>query len=366
MSFGELDAAANAMAHAFAPHASHPGDRVAVMMGNSTDAFAVWHGATRLGSLVVPISTRLTESEVAYIVEDSGAALLVHDGSPGAPRGAAAEAGVACLDVTVPALARSLSEGRPEPPTGDFLGTPVIAMTYTSGTTGRPKGIARPAPAAGHARHHRTPSPRSGASRPDDVHLMCGPMYHTAPSAYAFMSLVEGAKVVIMPRWDAASAWAHRGRAGHHRTDGPGQLHPHPRGRLESYDRSNVRKLLHAAAPCPVPVKRQDHRGVPPRHGVGVLRSQRRDGVGHLPRGMARQARQRGPALPGPVGADRGRQGRRYAAGEVGSIYVSVLRRPGFRYHNAPDKTQLRLAQRGLLHGGGHRMAGRRRLSLPR
>ena len=106
-------------------------------------------------------------------------------------------------------------------------------MTYTSGTTGRPKGIARPAPAPA-----RETPPNPFASfwgfGPDDVHLMCGPMYHTAPSAYALMSLGEGGTVVIMAKWDSTECLrSHRGRAGHHRADGPGQLHPHPRGRLE-------------------------------------------------------------------------------------------------------------------------------------
>jgi acyl-CoA synthetase (AMP-forming)/AMP-acid ligase II len=160
VSFGELDGAANVLAHACAPHASQPGDRVAVMLGNSVEGFAAWHGVTRLGALVVPISTRLTVSEVAYIVEDSGSALVLHDGSPVA-EAAAVQAGVPGLDVTGPVLARAQSEGRAHPPTEEFLGTPVVAMTYTSGTTGRPKGIARPAPVP-----PRTPSPPSGASAP--------------------------------------------------------------------------------------------------------------------------------------------------------------------------------------------------------
>ncbi len=118
------------------------------MMGNSTDAFAVWHGVTRLGALVVPVSTRLTDAEVAYIVGDSGAALVVHDGSAVAGR-AAAKAGVPTLDVSTPAVSADLAAGRAEAPVEDFLGTPVVAMTYTSGTTGRPKGIARIGPRPG-------------------------------------------------------------------------------------------------------------------------------------------------------------------------------------------------------------------------
>ena len=115
MTFGELDRAANAMAHAFAPHATEPGDRVAVMTGNSTDAFAVWHGATRLGALVVPVSTRLTEAEVAYIV----AGLRRRAGRPrrvGRGRRAAARAGVPALDISAPAWPRCWARAAPSPP----------------------------------------------------------------------------------------------------------------------------------------------------------------------------------------------------------------------------------------------------------
>src|SRR5580658_9516966 len=82
--FRRLDRAANAMAHAFAAAGVGAGGRVAVMLGNGPEAFAAWYGAARRGALVVPVSTRLTPPEAAYIVSDSGAIVLVHDGSPAA------------------------------------------------------------------------------------------------------------------------------------------------------------------------------------------------------------------------------------------------------------------------------------------
>ena len=86
--FRQLDRAANAMAHAFAAHGVGVGDRVAVMLGNGPAAFAAWYGAARSGALVVPVSTRLTAPEAAYIVGDSGAIVLVHDGSAAATEAA--------------------------------------------------------------------------------------------------------------------------------------------------------------------------------------------------------------------------------------------------------------------------------------
>ena len=339
MSFGELDGAANAMAHAFAVHASQPGDRVAVMLGNSTDAFAAWHGATRLGGLVVPISTRLTAGEVAYIVEDSGAALVVHDGSPVARR-AAALAGAADLDVTAAELSESLAEGVATPPTEEFIGTPVVAMTYTSGTTGRPKGITRPAPLPA---RETPPSPFATfwGFGPDDVHLMCGPMYHTAPSAYALMSLGEGATVVIMARWDAAQCL----RLIEAERVTTAQMVPANFIRIleadwESYDRSSVRKVLHAAAPCPVPVKRRIIEVFPAGTVWEYYGASEGMASAISPEEWLAKPGSVGRPFPGLSVRIVGESGAQLPPGEVGSVYVSAFAGQRFSYHNAPDKTE--------------------------
>jgi long-chain acyl-CoA synthetase len=339
MTFGELDRAANAVAHACAPHAARPGDRVAVMMGNSTDGFAVWHGVTRLGALVVPISTRLTEREVAYIVADCGASLVVHDGSPVATAAAAA-AGVAEISVTGPDVAADIAAGRADPPTEEFLGTPVVAMTYTSGTTGRPKGIARPAPAPA-----RETPPNPFASfwgfGPDDVHLMCGPMYHTAPSAYALMSLGEGGSVVIMPRWDSEQCLAliEKERVT------TAQMVPANFIRIleadwKSYDRSSVRKVLHAAAPCPVDVKRRIIEVFPPDTVWEYYGAS--EGMASVisPAEWLAKPGSVGRPFPGLSVRIVDDEGDDLPPGEVGMIYVSSFPAQRFRYHNAPDKTE--------------------------
>jgi long-chain acyl-CoA synthetase len=339
MTFGELDRAANAVAHAAAPQVARPGDRVAVMMGNSTDAFAVWHGVTRLGALVVPVSTRLTDNEVAYIVEDSGAVLLVHDGSAPAER-AAAVTGVPTLDMSSPATAATLAPGRVDPPTEDFLGTPVIAMTYTSGTTGRPKGIARVAPAPA-----RETPPNAYAAfwgfGPDDVHLMCGPMYHTAPSAYALMSLGEGGTVVIMAKWDSAECL----RLIEAERVTTAQMVPANFIRIleadwPSYDLSSLRKVLHAAAPCPVPVKRRIIDVFPPDTVWEYYGAS--EGMASVisPAEWLAKPGSVGRPFPGITVRITDEQGAVLAPGEVGSIFVSAFAGQRFEYHNAPDKTE--------------------------
>ncbi len=339
MTFGELDRAANAMAHAFAPHVTNPGDRVAVMTGNSTDSFAVWHGVTRLGALVVPVSTRLKEAEVAYLAQDCAAVLVVHDGSAVAGR-AAARAGVPALDVSDPAVAEMLSAGRAEPPTEEFLGTPVVAMTYTSGTTGRPKGIARPAPAPA---RETPPSPFASfwGFGPDDVHLMCGPMYHTAPSAYALMSLGEGGTVVVMAKWDSTECLALI-EAERVTT---AQMVPANFIRIleadwASYDRSSVRKVLHAAAPCPVPVKRRIIDVFPPDTVWEYYGAS--EGMASVisPAEWLTKPGSVGRPFPGLTVRIVDEDGADLPAGEVGSIYISAFGGQRFQYHNAPDKTE--------------------------
>ena len=334
VTFATLDRAANAAAVALAPFVHAGGERVAVMLGNGTEAFAAWHGAARLGALVVPISTRLTAPEAAYIVGDSGAVALVHDGSAAA-LGAGTEAGVPAVDVADMGLA----SGGDRPPTDDYLGTPVTTMTYTSGTTGRPKGIARPAP---------PPSRDAPASpfatfwgfEPDDVHLMCGPMYHTAPSAYALMSLTEGGCVVVMKRFDATECL----RLIEAERVTTAQMVPANFIRIleadwRAFDRSSVRKVLHAAAPCPVAVKHRIMEVFPP--GTVWEYYGASEGMASVisPDEWLAKPGSVGRPFPGLSVRIVGESGEELPPGEVGAIYVSSFGPVRFEYHKAPDKT---------------------------
>ena len=263
ITFAALDASANALAHRLAADGVGPGGRVALVMGNRPEFFAVWNAVARLGALMVPVSTRLTAPEMAYIVSDSGSSVVVHEAggtAATAAREAAAEAGVPALAVDDPGL----TEGREDPPLPEYLETPAWTMTYTSGTTGRPKGIARAAPGPTVT---APPSPFASfwGFGLGDVHLMCGPGYHTAPSAYGQMSLVEGGTVVIMPKFDATECLR---LIEEERVTTTQMVPAHFIRILEAdwpaYDRSSVRRVLHAAAPCPIPVKRKIIEVFPP------------------------------------------------------------------------------------------------------
>ena len=332
--FRQLDRAANAMAHALAAHGVGAGDRVAVMLGNGPEAFAAWYGAARRGALVVPVSTRLTAPEAAYLIDDSGAIVLVHDGAPAAAAAAAAT-GVAGLLVE----ASVLVDGVADPPDDEYLGTPVTTMSYTSGTTGRPKGITRPAPRAG-----REAPPNSFAEfwglRPHDVHLMCGPGYHMAPAAYSQMSLNEGGTVVIMTRWDATEAL----RLIEAERVTTAQMVPAHFIRIleadwRAFDRSSIRKILHAAAPCPVPVKRKIIEVFPA--GAVWEYYGASEGMASVisPEEWLAKPGSVGRPFPGLSVRILDDEGAGLPAGEVGAIYISSFSGLRFGYHNDPDKT---------------------------
>jgi long-chain acyl-CoA synthetase len=304
------------------------------MLGNRTELFAVWYGIARLGALVVPVSTRLTAPEAAYIVDDSGAAVVVHDGSTAA-LATLAETGVAGLALDDPALA----QGGVDPPLEDYLGSPVTTMSYTSGTTGRPKGISRAAPMPG---REAPPNPfaQFWGLLPDDVHLMCGPGYHVAPAAYAQMSLNEGGRVVIMARWDATEAL----RLIETERVTTAQMVPANFIRIleadwPTYDRSSVRKILHAAAPCPVPVKRQIIEVFPAGSIWEYYGAS--EGMASVipPDEWLAKPGSVGRAFPGLTLKIADEEGGELPPGEVGSIYISAFTNLRFGYHNDQEKT---------------------------
>jgi long-chain acyl-CoA synthetase len=246
------------------------GDVIATALPNCSTVFELLLAAMQAGWHFVPINTHLTPSEMAYILRDSGAAAFFgHEHLAGRCAEAAqaaefpARARFAVGEVPGFTPLGSLREGRPGSLPEDRLAGQI--MQYTSGTTGRPKGVHRDiAPldpetaVALYARHLLQFDITPGG---EHVHLCGSPMYHLAPLAYAWFSLHFEHEVVLMDRWTPHEALERIARYRVTTTHMvPTQFHrllQLPVGERGRYRTSSLRHVLHAAAPCPVEVKRR-------------------------------------------------------------------------------------------------------------
>jgi long-chain acyl-CoA synthetase len=204
------------------------------------------HAVARLGAMYVPISPRLTPSEANYIVGDSAMKVCFTEGVV-----QFSSDDVTTIDVDAPGF----RSPHAKPPRQDFLNTMPTLLGYTSGTTGRPKAVARPAPMPAPVATSSTVAAFWGYG-PDTVQLICGPLYHTAPSAYAEYALWEGGRVVVQDRFTGEGCLSLIEEHAVTRT----QMVPAHFVRIletdwAAYDTSSIRLLIHAAAMCPVPLK---------------------------------------------------------------------------------------------------------------
>lgn len=244
-----------------------PGDCIAVLLENRPEIVELVLAAREAGLYVAVISTHLTAAEVAYIVKDSGSRLmLVSSVTCSSAQEALRMHALPCYSVDndtpqVPSLTAAMADA---PPAGvDFSAYPLGRdLLYSSGTTGRPKGIKKPLLGA---QYRQQIDPEVAAWMQhmgfDEkaVYLSPAPMYHAAPLRYTLRTLDVGGSAVIMGRFDAQQALAliEKYRVTH------SQWVPTMLGRLlklpdevkARYELSSHRVAIHAAAPCPVPVK---------------------------------------------------------------------------------------------------------------
>ncbi|ORW23327.1 acyl-CoA synthetase [Mycobacterium palustre] len=348
LTYGELDDKSARLASALHAMGLRKGNVIAMLSDNAAEAFEIYWAALRSGLYITAVNWHLAADEAAYILRDSGAEVVI------------ASFGVRELAERVRGLAPDVrhwySFG------GDIAGylsydellagaQPRLThqprgaeMLYSSGTTGRPKGI----------KPHLLPIEVDEPGDPlvgllahafkissDDVYLSPAPIYHTAPLKWCAGVQALGGTVVLMERFDAEKALAAIQKYRVTVT----QVVPTMFVRMlqlpdtvrNAYDVSSLRMAVHAAAPCPPDVKDAmigwwgpilvEYYGATEQHGTTVINTvewqKKRGSVGKAALGVLRICDDDGNELP---------------AGVVGTVYFERDDVP-FEYHNDPEKT---------------------------
>jgi long-chain acyl-CoA synthetase len=262
--FAELDARANRLVRALRRRGAEAGTAVAILCRNRPEWAEVWAACTRGGYRLTPVNWHLTGEEAGYIVDDCEATVLVADARVG---GVATDVADRAPHATV-----KLAVGGPIDGFDDYeaavaaeddadLADPSYGtqMLYTSGTTGRPKGVKR-GPVSGGTSAATTMAGFFDYHPGEDVNLCTGPLYHAAPLAFGLtVPFLNGATIVLMDGWDAEETLR--------LIDEHDVTHTHmvptmfvrmlklPSDVRDRYDVSSLRNILHGAAPCPPAVK---------------------------------------------------------------------------------------------------------------
>ncbi|MGB6229947.1 MAG: AMP-binding protein [Litorimonas sp.] len=335
-SYAEFEARSQALSERLVADGAKTGDVVALWARNHIDYLTAAWGIHRAGLYVLPVAASLTLDEADYILKDSEAVRLIAD----------EERANKTSDIPVWTLGDDLftapqnAHASPELEGGD--------MMYTSGTTGKPKGVRRPlsgSPLGSETRRAGRLSELFGMDG-DTVFLSPAPLYHAAPYRFATTVLRLGGTVELMQRFDAKDALQRLERATHSQWVPTmfARLLTLPNAVKCSLSAPKHRKAIHAGAPCPPDVKRAmiDWWG-PILHeyysGTESIGFTHIDSPDWLER-------------PGSVGRPWGCKvhildagGKEVPTGETGAVYFSGKR--GLSYHNAPEKTDA--AHRGDL-----------------
>ncbi len=354
VTYGRLDEESNRGAHLFRSLGFGPQTHIALFMENHPRFLEVCWAAQRSGLVYTTISSRLTAPEVEYIVRDCGAQALITSKAKG---DVAAELAKPLSDLQLLMVGgsqagyRSWEEciaAQPTTPIADE--TEGMDMLYSSGTTGRPKGV-------------KTPFKERTLGTPDAIHVLLGqmyglkpestylspaPLYHAAPLRYNMSLLRIGATSIVMESFDAVEALRliEKYRVTH------GQFVPTmfvrmlklPEEERAKHDVSSLECAIHAAAPCPVPIKQQMidwwgpviHEYYAGTEGNGFAAINSTEWLEH----------------PGSVGRALnstlhivGEDGQELPVREPGVIYFEGG--GSFEYHNDPEKTAGSRDERG-------------------
>lgn len=345
VTYRRLDEESNRLAHLFRAAGLKPGDHVAFMLGNHPLFLVIAWAAHRAGLYYTPVSSRLQSEELAYIVGNCEARVFITSADL-ADVAVAATSGVETrlmIGGTAEGFQSYEEAGAAQPVTPIADECQGADMLYSSGTTGRPKGVKSPLSQVAMTKPGVLYKLIDALFAPtgDSVYLSPAPLYHAAPLRYCMTFQRLGATVVVMEKFDPGQylELVERHQVTH------SQLVPTmfikmlklPEAKRTEHDLSSLVCAIHAAAPCPVPVKEQMiewwgpiiHEYYAGTEGNGFLYVGSKDWLAH--KGTV------GRSLLGVVHiCDE--EGDELPPGEHGTVYFSGG--PSFEYHGDPDKTR--------------------------
>lgn len=356
VTYRELDERSNQGAQLLRSLGLQKGDHIALMLENCRQFLEICFACQRSGIIYTPVSTHLKADETRYILENCGAKLFItspklHDVAGKMLEGAGAVShfymvgGIADgFESWEEAVDRQPAERIADEAYG-------VDMLYSSGTTGKPKGVFIPPPTDDpYAEHPMAPSLGAAFGFSDEtVYLSPAPLYHAAPLRYNMMVLSLGGTTVVMEKFEpeAALALIQEHRCTH------SQWVPImfirmlklPRETREQYDVSSMQFAIHAAAPCPIEVKEQmiawwgpvivEYYAASEAIGITII-----DSAAWLThKGSV------GPAVLGQIHIVDD-DGNELPTGEIGTVYFSG-EHTSFQYHGEPEKTAEAFDHRG-------------------
>jgi long-chain acyl-CoA synthetase len=343
--FDELNCDINRLVRALRRRGLEAGDSVALMCTNRPEFVEVLYAATRAGFRLTPLNWHLTGEEAAYIVANCEAKAFICSAeiADRALEAAGGDLVKIMVGGYVPGFEKYTDVVAAEE--GSDITDPVVGtqMLYTSGTTGRPKGVHRDGGAPSALATVNFCGYNEDVEHSVDAHLLTGPLYHAAPLAFSVaVPTLYGVPLVVMEHWDPGETLRlieHHGITHSHLV--PTMFHrllALPDDVREKYDLSSLRYVIHGAAPCPVAVKQRMIEWWGP---IIVEYYAATEGLGTLVDSTTWLAH------PGTVGRPMVQglvkvmteDGAEAAVDEVGLVYLRAVAAAKFDYYGDEDKT---------------------------
>ncbi len=349
LTFSALNERANRLASSLYAQGLQPGDAVALVCSNRPEFADVWAACARAGFRLTTVNWHLGADEIAYIADNCEARALIGDerfgdalaeAAAGTPKAAVRLAVGGAIEGFEPYEA-ALEAGSP-----DDLEVPVqgSSMLYTSGTTGRPKGVYRPQVPVGRAGLFLEVLKTARFDPPNDVCLCTGPLYHAAPLAFNLnVPLNAGTAVVLMDQWNAEETLRlvekYRVTHTHMVATMFHRLIALPESVKNACEVSSLRYIIHGAAPTPVHVKRAMIEWLGPVV-YEYYAATEGGGTYITPEEWLEKPGSVGRPVPGQVIEVRDDSGEReLAPGEVGDVYFKAPEVGRFEYFKDSGKT---------------------------